>query len=85
LIQTGVVALLVFYAAAYSLWYVLPSGIRKRLGGLHKGLAQGPACQSCSDCGMCAGTSKSENSTAALTQLHPITFHKKSQDVQRLL
>jgi hypothetical protein len=52
--QNWIVALVVLLAASYSLWYVLPTSIRQRLGRIHHRLGPSKPCASCSSCGGCA-------------------------------
>jgi hypothetical protein len=52
--QTSIVVVVVLLAAGYSVWYVLPSTWRQRLGRIHNSLGPSKPCASCSNCGGCA-------------------------------
>jgi hypothetical protein len=81
--QDLITALLVAFAAIYSIWYVLPANARQRLGRLHHALARAPHCASgCGSCGKCSVTGAGEQSHEQLNQKHPapeqsITFYRK--------
>jgi len=77
--QSWIVGFLVTVAALYSIWYLLPSAVRQRLGRLHSALGRSPTCStSCGSCGKCPGAAASVETPSALpTQEQPITFHRK--------
>jgi hypothetical protein len=63
--QNWIVAVVVLVAAGYSLWYVLPTELRQRLGRIHHSLGPSKPCASCSSCGGCSsGKLPAEASTA---------------------
>jgi hypothetical protein len=45
--QQWIVGVIVLAAAAYALWYWLPSGLRRRLGRIHPALGEKRACGAC--------------------------------------
>ena len=49
--QQWIVGVIVLAAAAYALWYWLPSGLRRRLGRIHPALGEKRACGACNACG----------------------------------
>ena len=51
--QKWIVGVIVLAAAAYALWYWLPSGLRRRLGRIHPALGEKRACGACNSCGGC--------------------------------
>lgn len=76
--QNWVVGLVVGLAAVYSVWYVLPSGARKRLGRLHRALGRAPSCSSsCDSCGKCSSSGTGGGAPADAGQVHPVHFHHK--------
>ena len=81
--QGLITALLVAFAAVYSIWYVLPANARQRLGRLHHALGRAPNCASgCSSCGKCSVTTSGERPQEQviqkqLAQEQPITFYRK--------
>jgi len=46
--QELVVYAVVALAGLYALWYWLPAGLRRRLGGVRPALGKAPSCGSCS-------------------------------------
>jgi hypothetical protein len=75
--QNWIVGALVGLAALYSLWFVMPAALRRRLGGLHRALAQAPGCaSSCGSCGKCPG-SAAPRAMALGPQEQPISFHRR--------
>ena len=51
--QDVIVGAVVALAGLYALWYWLPAGLRRRLGGVRPALGKAPSCGSCSSCGGC--------------------------------
>ena len=58
MLQQWIAGIMVTFAAAYALWYWMPSGLRRRLGQVQKNLGEKPGCGACSSCGGCASTAK---------------------------
>jgi len=76
--QDWIVALLVGFAALYSLWYVLPAAARERLGRFHRALGNAPGCSSaCSSCAKCPGSAPGTAPGGTAGEEQPITFHRK--------
>lgn len=51
--QQWIVGVIVLAAAAYALWYWLPSGLRRRLGRIHPALGEKRSCGACHTCRGC--------------------------------
>jgi hypothetical protein len=66
--QTWIVAVVVLLAAGYSVWYVLPTTLRQRLGQFHTSLGPSKPCASCSNCGGCASGKLPSDVAAAAEQ-----------------
>ena len=73
--QMWMVGLIVGLAGLYSVWYLMPTAARKRLGRLNRWLASAPACGSCSECGNCAKPPAGNSPPGVAGQA--LTFHKK--------
>ncbi len=71
--QSWLALALVVLAAAYSIWYWLPTRFRKALGAVHQSLAEKPSCGSCSSCGKCAVPGP----VASAANTQPIRFHTR--------
>jgi hypothetical protein len=65
--QQWIVGVIVLAAAAYALWYWLPSGVRRRLGRVHPALGEKRSCGACNTCGGC-----DEQSAARAGEFQPI-------------
>jgi hypothetical protein len=78
--QNWIVAAVVLLAACYSLWYVLPTSMRQRLGRIHLSLGPSKPCAICSSCGGCAAGKSASKGVAAPASEQTIQFHplKKS-------
>lgn len=76
-VQNGVVLALVLLAAVYCIWYLLPAKIKKRLGVVHRKLADGPSCGACSQCGTCSAVPPGAGGAATSAAVQPITFQRK--------
>ncbi len=75
--QTLIVGVLVVYALAYCVWYLLPARLKTRFGRVGKALGGASGCGSCSDCGKCAAPSSKPKTGQEVTALQPVTFHRK--------
>jgi len=75
--QHLIVGLLVGVAAAYCVWYLLPSAARQRLARTHRWLGRAPSCGSCNDCGQCAGGKAGSAPAANADGVQPVTFYPK--------
>ena len=64
MVQQWIAGIMVAFAAAYALWYWMPAGLRRRLGGQKKG-GKKPACGACSSCGGCSTTAKAHPADVA--------------------
>lgn len=63
MLQQWIAGSMVAGAAAYALWYWLPVGLRRRLGGVQKSGGNKPGCGACSSCGGCGATAQSAKPT----------------------
>jgi len=76
--QIWMVGVLVGLAAAYTLWYLLPTSTRRSLGRVHSRLGQSPACGACSDCGKCDGHPARPDFGVQQPEFQPISFYRQS-------
>lgn len=78
MLQTWIVGVIVLLAALYSAWYVLPVGLRQRLGQVHRVLGPSKPCSTCNSCGGCAAGAKPKNSDAPINQPveQVVKFHR---------
>ena len=58
MLQQWIAGMMVAFAAAYTLWYWMPAGLRRRLGRVQKNLGEKPGCGACSSCGGCGTTTQ---------------------------
>ena len=56
MLQQWITGVVVAFAAAYALWYWMPSGLRRRLSRVQKQLGEKPGCGACSSCSGCGTT-----------------------------
>lgn len=78
--QGWIVAVIVFVAAAYALWYWLPASLRRRLGQVHEALGQTPGCNDCSSsCGGCAKADETPSLEAGKPRIIPIVSQPPSK------
>lgn len=68
MLQNWIVGVIVLLAALYSVWYVLPVGIRQQLGRVHRALGPGKPCSTCNSCGGCAAGAKPKSGAAPVDQ-----------------
>jgi hypothetical protein len=72
MLQQWIAGIMVAFAAAYALWYWMPTGLRRRLGRLQKKLGEKPGCGACSSCGGCATMGKANTVDAAVEGRQPL-------------
>lgn len=80
--QNWIVGLVVFLAAAYSLWYVLPTTVRQRLGQIHHRLGPTKPCASCSNCGGCAVGQPVPTGSSAPVSEQQIRFYRSRKKAE---
>lgn len=76
MLQNWIVGVIVLLAAIYSVWYVLPTTLRQRLGRVHPALGPGKPCATCTSCGGCSAGAKPKESPAAQREEQVITFYR---------
>ena len=74
--QNWLVGLIVVLAALYSLWYVLPTALRQKLGRMHPALGPGKPCATCNSCGGCAAGTQPKASAADQPKEQVIKFYR---------